>query len=159
MTKNRLGILSAPATIWIVSFAVGCGGGADNVERYEARGMVVFQDKPIKNASVTFASDRFTAVGMTDEEGKFSLRSGAETGAPAGEYKVAIIATDEEAVVTADMSEEEKKKAMFDRMMGDNYKPPKSTIPRRYAKAESSGLTATVTEDPDKNYFEFTLAR
>lgn len=159
MGVNRfIKIISALASVWWMIFAAGCGGGGDSVERYEVQGVVYFQEKPIKNASVSFISDRYTAVGMTDEEGKFTLRSGAHVGAPAGQYKVAIIATDEEAVVTANMSEEEKKKAMFERMFGD-YKPPKPTVPRRYAKAETSGLTATVTDDPKDNHFEFTLAR
>lgn len=65
----------------------------------EVQGKVIYQDKPLAGALVTFhpkgQKDVHTvpSTGMTKEDGTFALTTGKKDGAPAGEYLVTIICT------------------------------------------------------------------
>jgi len=74
----------------------GCGGGLNPVQ-----GTVLYKNQPLKGAVVTFhpkGVNEITAVrpvGLTDEDGTFRLTTGQKEGAPAGEYIVTVICSEE----------------------------------------------------------------
>jgi hypothetical protein len=81
--------------------ALGClacsgGGGLNPVQ-----GTVLYKDQPLKSAVVTFhpkgGADMKTVlpVGLTREDGTFTVTTGSKEGAPAGEYDVTLICSEE----------------------------------------------------------------
>ena len=83
---------------WLILLpALGClscsgKGGLNHVQ-----GKVLYKNQPLEGAVVTFhpkGGDKFKAdrpYGMTKEDGTFTLTTGKEEGAPAGEYVVTLI--------------------------------------------------------------------
>jgi hypothetical protein len=65
------------------------------------KGKVLYKDQPLKGAVVTFhpkgVTDLHTVrpVGLTDEDGVFTLTTGQDEGAAAGEYVVTFICSEE----------------------------------------------------------------
>jgi hypothetical protein len=100
----------------------------------QARGKVVYNGKPVANASVVFYRDAGseTAKGKTNANGEFALTTLAENdGVPPGEYKV---------TVAIDAGDGEGG-------LGDEEHPPSHpTIPLKYANPETTTLQATVKE-------------
>ena len=151
----------------------GCGGPDGRLETFPVSGTVTLDGKPVPNATVTFVpverESTRPAFGMTDEEGAYVLTTYQQgDGAVAGEFKISVLrreateaikqATPEQ--ITPSGSEDMKGSSLYaDMMMGRRrpYKTDKS-IPRRYAKPDSSGLRQTV-EPTDGNVFDFSLVR
>jgi hypothetical protein len=87
---------------WLVCLLAACcascsGGGGLN----PVKGKVLYKDQPLKGAVVTFhpkgTTDVYTVrpVGLTGEDGTFTLTTGRDDGAPAGEYVVTFICSEE----------------------------------------------------------------
>jgi hypothetical protein len=110
--------------------------------RHPARGFVELDGSPLEGATVTFFTERadrgnepFSAVGMTDSVGRFVLKTfRPHDGAVAGTHIVMI------------------EKSSYDDKTGRVV----ASLPRRYARQETSGLTAEVTEK-GPNDFTFRL--
>lgn len=68
---------------------------------YPVEGKVIFNDQPLAGALVTFHLKGNTDIkaipstGMTKEDGTFTLVTGDRNGAPAGDYVVTIICTEQ----------------------------------------------------------------
>lgn len=81
--------------LFVTLVVTGCGGQKGMPVNY-VEGMITLDGQPLENASVTFSPvvpDGKTAMGVTDEAGKYRLTSSGgdlEAGAPAGEYIVII---------------------------------------------------------------------
>jgi len=80
-----------------------CSGGGSALN--PVRGQVLYKGQPLKGAVVTFhpkaGGKSFTTllpVGMTGEDGSFTLATGDKEGAPAGEYVVTLICPEDVAV-------------------------------------------------------------
>jgi hypothetical protein len=64
---------------------------------HPVHGQVLYKDRPLQGAVVTFhprGADEVTAVrpvGLTGEDGTFTLTTGPQDGAPAGAYVVTVI--------------------------------------------------------------------
>jgi len=152
---------------------IGCGKKPGLVT-YPVTGTVTYQGKPIAGATVSYfvSVDSPPATGMTDSDGKFSLATHVSPkevlpGAPPGDYKVTISKStptvDAASVNMENLSDEQRQRRMIE-MMSDprigkgqqsqGPAKPKSEIPEKYAKAETSGLTATVLsgENPPKEF-------
>jgi hypothetical protein len=138
--------------------AAGCGGGgksASGPKTYPVSGVVTQGGKPVEGATLLFVSTdgKKSATGKTDSSGRYTLtttKSG--DGAVAGQYKVAITKFDTGGTGAVDMSD-------------PNYAPPdpskpapvaKNLLPEKYAKPDTSGLTATVKESGD-NKIDFAV--
>jgi hypothetical protein len=123
-----LGFLGALASV------CGCSGNTAPVVA-PVHGQVLYNGRPIPNAQVTFHPVGETGraavrpVGKVDEQGRFSLTSFHEgDGAPPGEYRVTVVWYLARPV-----------QAGSDETVSANY------LPAKYAIADTSQLTATVT--------------
>jgi hypothetical protein len=83
----------------------GCGNGDSKHETEYVEGVVTLDDKPVPEATVTFApvddSQGVSATGITDENGKYTLTvigggtaGKAGSGTVAGEYYVGVVKSD-----------------------------------------------------------------
>ena len=106
------------------------------------RGKVLYQDKPIKGAVVTFhpkGEDKDPALrptGTTDENGIFTLMTQNSSGAATGEYRVSIRWLEAASAAT------DKPLGM-----GQGLSLPVDRLKGQYADPEKSGLTAVVKSD------------
>src|SRR5262249_21010097 len=80
---------------------LGCLGCSSSEPLYPVRGRVLYKNEPAKGVLVTFhlkGADPVKAVrpvGHTGEDGTFTLSTGANEGAAAGEYVVTFIWSEE----------------------------------------------------------------
>lgn len=142
----------------------GCGGAPEGPTLYPVKGKVTLEGQPVPNATVMFQpSSGPVATGVTDANGEFTLKTGAQEGAVAGTHQVSVVATAGEKVM------EKGEKVMENPSPDDlaalstdpKWKPaePKSLIPERYSKFETSQLTATVSEDASQNNITLELKK
>lgn len=126
--------LAGCAALW----AVGCGSagppGPEKLPVVPAGGKVMFQGKPLPNASVSFqhAEGKVAPSGKTDAQGNFKLTTyGSEDGAPAGNYKVTVAVSAVQEIEPGVLAPEPE----------GGFKSP---IPEKYGNPATSGLTAEV---------------
>ena len=116
----------------------------DRVKTYPASGKVVFSDdQPIRTGTVELESIAFgtTATGSIRDDGTFVLGTYSSTdGAAAGKHRVIVI----QLIVADGVVKHEK----------DHGLP----VPARYARYETSGLTAEI-ESRSKNQLVVTLKK
>ena len=132
-----------------VCILVGCGG-EDQPPTFAVSGTVIFPDKkPLVGARIQFRAEgestTITARGTTDDQGRFELTTFSQgDGAIEGNHLVAV-----SAYVPDDfdgMTAAERRRAMF-------------PIDPKFKSYETSGLTATVTTNPEENDFNFTVTQ
>jgi hypothetical protein len=130
--------------------AAGCSGKKDEQEKLEtkpAQGIVLYNNKPVGNASVGFISldNRVRAGGRTDASGSFVLSTyGQDDGAPPGRYKV---------TVAVSMSRESEPGVLEPEPEGGWKKSP---IPMKYANPSLTDIVVEVKEG-GKNDFTIEL--
>lgn len=114
---------------------VGCSGGPEGIETHPLTGVVTFNGKPESGVVLTFLAEGeggTNASAVTDDAGEFvastlfDMGSREQEGAIAGTYRV-----------TATKLEKPD--------FSGKQTAPKNLLPAKYAKAQSSDLTATVT--------------
>jgi hypothetical protein len=119
----------------------GCGGGGPKL--VPVRGKVTLPSgTPVHNGSVTLYPDtakgnksKELPIGAIDEQGNFTVTTGAREGAPPGWYKVAISAAEQI----------DPKNPYFTDWL----------IHERYINPETSKLTAEVVENPAPGRYDF----
>lgn len=118
----------------------GCARSTSKVPLFRATGTVTYKGQAVPNAKVMFMGDGKSApaVGVTDDDGRFTLRSLSGAGAPAGKHQVAVALDVEVEAPKVNMSMEEAAKAAQE--PPKNSKPRGSVIPSKYANAATSGL-------------------
>ena len=116
-----------------------------------AGGKVTYNGAPLPAAQVVFVpeGDQPTAIATTDDQGQFTISTEGRPGAVAGNYKVAVTAIK--------MLKEIKPEEAASLTNEQIYANQKSLIPEKYNNTVSSGLTATVSEDPAANQYTFDL--
>ena len=116
----------------VVLVCASCSGTRLNT----VQGKVLYQGKPAKGAVVVFhpkGNDSLTAIpatGVAGEDGTFTLSSGKNAGAVAGEYEVTVTWPEEAKDPT--------------KISLEPPPPPPDRLKGRYANRGTSGLTATV---------------
>lgn len=132
----------------LVLLCPACSGGLINV-----KGKVLYDNKPIKNAVVSFhlkgegeGVSAINPTGLTDENGEFTLKTQSDTGAVAGEYLVTILWLEEPPPADPSRGMPEGKGGRSDRLRG------------RYANPETSGLKVVIKSDT-KELEPFNLAK
>lgn len=153
MFRKLLGV--AAVGLLIVGMA-GCGGTGGGPRLYPAKGKVTYKGQPVARANVTFVSGQGQVLGaITNEAGEFTLSTQGRPGAAPGTYKVAISKMSQREGMPANPKPEDMAKMVSPK--GD-VPQAKNELPGKYMAPETSGLTATVTEDGAKNNFTFDLA-
>ena len=127
-----------------------CYGG-DELKLAETAGTVTYQGKPVVGGSVMFMPTEGgpPSVGNTDEQGHFVLSTTGRPGAVVGPHKVSITAVKQKANVS-----DAKLSGMSEAELRAIQTP---LIPLKYGNIQTSGLTATVSEEPDQNQLNFEL--
>ncbi len=162
MRSTRLCVFVGLAAI-AAALASGCGGGqgTKGPATYKVTGTVTLNGQPVSGASVTFAPSGKggPAVGKTDASGQYTLRSGAQEGAAAGQYLVGISKYE-----YADAGKAAGGTGTGSAEMPADYKPDdtgggggKNALPAKYESPAGSGLKATVTEEAGKSVIDFKL--
>jgi hypothetical protein len=145
MNAHRL--FRACVAVLGLAAAAGCGGDKPKWQRpkpVHAGGVVRLNGQPLESALVTFTNPTLgvSASGRSDAEGKFTLTTFEQgDGAVPGKYKVSV------SKVIAPPGLVDKTAAPVMRRAGAPPAPqPRWLIPKRYGNAETSGLTAEVSE-------------
>ena len=150
--------LSVLALFISLFFLQGCGATEDELpQRTVVSGVVTFDGEPVEGATITFRpveENGQTANGRTDEEGQFTMGTFEGTdGVVAGDYTVMISKIKSNAPVEV-LPEDDP-----------NYDPdpkpeppPENILPEKYSKAETSGLTVSVSNGEEISDLKFELS-
>ncbi len=135
-------------------FLSGCGGPT-HPPTHAVSGIIRVGGSPVADAIVSFvpSSGQSPANGQTDDSGHFTLTSFLRgDGAMEGSYAVTIMKFEKgESTPVADVSDENYDPNVVSR-------PPRNLLDKKYANAQTSGLTATVVAGQE-NSFEFDLKK
>ena len=100
---DRLGRVLRPAialfVITWIGVSSGCSGAGDRLDIGEVTGLIIFDGKPLANASVAFSQQGFRpTVGTTDAQGRYELVYIRDIKGPAvGKHTVRIKQFDQDA--------------------------------------------------------------
>lgn len=119
----------------------GCGQSGPSMA--PAKGRVTLDGQPVSDAAVAFmpVGGGPMAVGKTNAQGVFVLETTNKTGAVVGEHTVSIIK-----LLETGYNE--------DGTIGPGGIKTQWLVPRKYSRAENSGLTATVGKGDAEHVFE-----
>lgn len=166
MAKAKL-FAVAFLTLGVLCF-VGCG--AKDKGYRKVTGTVTLNGEPLDGATVMFynqAQGGDSGAGKTGADGSFTVTSSRAseggTGLVPGEYKVTV--TKFEEVVDPDQEAFDKGEITYDELQERKAKAgayakakaPKLLTPSQYQRADSTPFTASVTDDPKQNVYEFNL--
>ena len=146
MTSDRW--LKLVAVLLLLVAVPGCNRGPKLVP---AGGVVKYKSAVIPGADVVFVpvGDGQTAIGRTDEQGKFRLLTGGQPGALPGDYNVAITAARNKRDIP-----EAQAVTMSSEQIAANRE---DLVPIKYNNPLSSQLTATISKDEKSNDLVFDL--
>ena len=149
----RFFITFVRSCIVVLLVFAGCSSGDGLSGLYKCEGTVNHNGSPVAEASVTFhpdsSGDARVAGGSTDAQGKFivtTLKPG--DGLYPGTYKVTVVKYEE-------YGPEAPPTKGDDGEVIPGGRAVKNVLPGKYAKAETSGLTATI--EKKKNTIAFDL--
>lgn len=129
---------------------IGCGGEGLPT-RVPVEGTVLYKQKPLAGATVSFQSKEAprSASGITDAQGKFTLTMyEPNDGAMAGEHKITVIKLDTSNVVKGEMSASDPGEAYSKAMMQAASAPKggvKDELPTIYGDMNTTPLKETVS--------------
>ncbi len=136
----------------LLGLVLAAGCGPKEVPRGPVRGRVTLNNQPVPGATIVFES-KALGVAQTatlDADGRYEFASYGASGLPAGSYKVSVSAG-------RFMQPGEEIPFVAPKAKGAAPEPKKTVaIPDKYAKAETSGLTADVKAG-DNPVFDFDL--
>lgn len=148
----------------------GCSSDAGGPKIVAADGVVTYKGSPLAGATVTFVPEKGPlAMGVTDLEGKFKLSTGALVGVAVGSAKVSVTAypagqsSSSPASSLGAPPQNPQEAAEYWKKVGEMQQSmaqkkttepeqPRSLIPERYAKAETSGLSYTVNPSGENHF-------
>lgn len=140
----------------------GCGGDGPSIAK--VTGKVTLKGTPIKGANVQFHPEKGPmAIGITDDQGNFTLTTNGRPGAPIGLNKVAIskaAPAPAAGAMPTNPTPEDMAKMAASAAQGGGLKrsePPKSEVPDKFSNPTTSNLTADVSTNAADNTFEFNL--
>jgi hypothetical protein len=120
-----------------------CLGCGKSVPSGTVTGKVMLEGKPVpEGCTVTFLSDKYTAVGQVGAGGSYTLLDAGKPRVAAATYKVGVMPS------TKPMSDAEYEKMMTAGTTGATSTPP-AVIPEKFQNPATSGLSFTVKEGPN----------
>lgn len=144
----------AVSLLVIVVFTSGCGGGLDMVP---CRGLVTLNGKPVEQANVYFLREGepgLAAMGVTDAQGHFELKTGPDRGAMRGRYVVTVQKDDASSMNIPDPPPGGMSRIEY--MQAHNLFP-RPLLPEKYSQFAETPLRVEVSGDAGKNDFELKL--
>ncbi|GIW95483.1 MAG: hypothetical protein KatS3mg110_3524 [Pirellulaceae bacterium] len=153
---------AALMSVWCALVFSGCNTAGD-AKLVPAGGLVKYKGAPVAGATVTLLyPDKQVAVGITGEDGRFTLTTGGRPGAPIGKAKVAITKT---SGPTADAGKPVEQLTPEDMMkmyaatkggqaMKAAAQEVKNELPAKYANPETSPLEADVQKSGNDFLFD-----
>ena len=165
MRKNPYLIMSFRITFAAcLCLAIGCSSKSD-LKLAPADGVVTYMDKPLAGATVMFSPAKGPlATAITDKDGKYQLKTESRQGIAPGLAKVAITMPAEgETTGMAGVAQQPKSAAEAQEYLKQSNEirktvaagkmniNPKSSIPEKYTKFESSGLSFTIKSEGDNH--------
>ncbi len=152
---DRFSALLTILSVTVMLGSAGCGGGPKIPQTVTVKGKVMYQDKPLADALIGFASkldnkDVLPAHGTTNANGEFTLSTYIDPqhevpGATPGEY-----------VVTVTKNEQQDMAKMMEDFKTNPAPEFKKLVPEKYTDGKASPLAASVKADGD-NTFDFKL--
>lgn len=128
------------------------------VKLAKVQGHVKYKGAPLKGANVKFyPSEGPMAIGITDDEGNFSLTTNGRPGAVVGTHKVSITKMSDSAGPAIPASPTPEDMMKMQKAAMSQPSGPKSEIPEMYGSPDTSKLTADVSANASENEFEFPL--
>jgi hypothetical protein len=118
---------------------LGCPAANNLPATVTAEGVVTLDGQPVENATVVCISETttYSAAGVTDKNGKFSLKSFEEKpGAVPGDYRIEITKT------VVEGKGEKSGEAVVNIQHG---------LPKKYSTFSTSGLSLTIPDKGDSN--------
>ena len=153
MVRNDLPRAARPATaaavLLVGLLATGCGGG----NTHPVNGTVTLDGAPFaaRNGLVTFVPDKAKGnaaadepTGTVDDRGRYTLYTKGRRGAAPGWYKVVVTGL-------ADAAPAAAKGSLTQRPV------PKSVVPARYGRAETTPLEVEVVASPAAGAYDLNL--
>jgi hypothetical protein len=147
----RLGFFACTAALAAVALLSGCGKPPPPI--VPAGGVVRLDGKPLNSVEVVFVplidhGPEYVARGVTDEEGRFSLRCKGQRGACACEHRVMVV----EAELPSELKGEslQAQQDLADYLASLGGRP----LPQKYASLVDSPLTVTVTAEQSEYAFD-----
>jgi len=137
--------------------AVGGCSGSDAPSVAPVTGIVTLKGAPMAEAQVTFVPEKGpVAMGMTDLEGKFKLKTGSMEGAVVGSGNVSVTASaggGDGGPLSKPMSPEDMQAMQIAGTLEPAMQEQnKSLIPEKYTRADSSGLSFEVKKGEENNW-------
>lgn len=136
----------------------GCGGGPAAPDLAPVSGTVTLNNAPLPDATVTFMPEKGpVAIGVTNMNGEYSLRTGVNDGAVLGKHRVtvALAARSDKPANNEPPSDPSQMGNYYEKVTAQRAKQEgndsKSLIPEKYGKADSSGLSFEV-KDGENNF-------
>ena len=162
MKMKYLMLLAVAASAVLVS---GCG---KDLGYRKTTGVVTLDGSPLAGAIVTFVAQGQGAesgAATTNEKGEYSANSGSVgEGLKPGEYKVTIskretvVDEDLERLKAGEITDDEYQEIKAKRGMKENSgSVGANLVPEEYSSAATTSLSATVTDNPKQNVFNFDL--
>ncbi len=134
----------------------GCSGSQETGQTpvFPAKGKIIFQGKPLDDATVNFVSTsgKPVARGSTDENGEYTVSTYKE-GDGAAEGEVVVLVTKMESSAPKTASTEYGASAPYPGSKSSS----KYIVPKIYTNRDTSPLKVTVTTDEAKNVFDFEI--
>jgi len=166
MTNRTINVLRRTgwlSLLIVIGSMTGCGGGS-TIKLVATSGTVMLDGKPLANATVAFLpADGPTATGTTGQDGKFRLTTGGRDGVVQQPCKVTITAistgSGEAAAKLAAMKPEDMEKTSVSDLQKLQAEAGKKVLADKYARPDTSGLTADVSANAADNDFLFDLKR
>lgn len=173
--QRQYGVEASSAVRWAIALPIvltltllaGCSGdksgpAANRIATHKVSGKVTYKGLPVENAHVSFhprSEQGPGAFGQTNDKGEFTLRTYEDgDGAPAGEYLVSVqkFAAPPAAAKSGDEVFRQMEQQAQAGQPAESDAAPKSLLPEKYSRPQSSGLNKTVATG-DANAFEFDL--
>jgi hypothetical protein len=147
MPNVVVGVRAGSFAILAVGIAAVAGCTPPPAPCFPVAGKVTMKSKPVTVGSVTFTPDaskgnnlKDSPFGVIGPDGTYTLKTGDRDGAPVGWYKVSINP------MVPPGEGEAPAKAL-----------PKATVPAKYMKTDTSGISIEVTETPKPGAYDIDL--
>jgi hypothetical protein len=146
----------------LAMFALGCGSSSPPppIPVVPVSGKVTYKGAPVKEADVSFfhSEENKSAFGRTNDQGEYKLTTfSANDGAIVGHHVVTVSKSEAAAAVTPPAPPESPDYVPPKFNQSTDPPRPKSTLPEKFAKQDSSGLTADVKADGANDAINFDL--